>query len=139
MLIVRKEKQLIILCMKCSAVTVICNFVSCTEARVHSEFFTSGQEMENLYSHLDNDELYSDPLCYSKGFKTNIVMQSNHSQLSGTQFITISNMWADNALENLGQGFLLAFIVRFPTILMSKVYSLSFHQEQHLETANKWG
>jgi len=70
MLIVRKEKQLIIPCMKCFAVTVMCNFISCTEAKVHSEFHTPGQEMKNLYGCLDYDELYSDPLCSSKGFKT---------------------------------------------------------------------
>lgn len=75
MLILRKEMQLIILCLKCSAVTVKFNFISCTEARVHSEFLTSGQEM-------DNDELYSDPLCSSKGFKAYILSWPNHSSLS---------------------------------------------------------
>lgn len=123
--------------MKCSAVTVICNFISCTEARVHSEFFTSGQEMENLYSCLDYDELCSHPSCSSKGFKTNILIQPNHSWLSVSQFIAISNMWADKALENLGGGFLLAYTVRFRTFLSPQVNRLSFSQEQYLESENK--
>lgn len=125
MLILRKEKQLIIHCMKRSAVTVICNFISCTEAKVHSEFHTSEKEMENLYSCLDFDELYSDPLCSVKVLK---LIHEYNPIIPDYQFHSLLKFQncVDKGLENMGEYFLMAGIVRFPTFLILPVYRLSF-------------